>query len=65
MGSEMCIRDRAQLLKLSEQERLYVMGIIDRQGDDYQPIPLQIERVDGPLVDAVTEQKGVGMRWLE
>lgn len=55
----------AQLLKLSGEETLYVTAPFDRYNDEYQPIPLHIERADGPLADAEAEDKGIGMRWNE
>ena len=54
-----------QLLKLSEEKTLYVTSPFDRYSDEYQPIPLQIARVDGPLADAEAEEKGIAMRWSE
>lgn len=57
----------AQILALSQQETVYVTGMLDRytKEGDYQPIPLHIERVDGPTQNAEAVQKDVYMRWLE
>ncbi|WP_278912771.1 DUF7309 domain-containing protein [Deinococcus wulumuqiensis] len=55
----------AQVLALSQRETVYVIDMLNRFGDDDQHTPLDIAQVDGPMQDAVVEEKGVAMRWLE
>lgn len=55
----------AQVLALSQRETVYVTDMMNRFGDDYQHVALDIAQVDGPMQDAAVEEKGVAMRWLD
>lgn len=55
----------AQVLALSQRETVYVIDMLNRFGDDYRHVPLDIAQVDGPMQDAAVEEKGVAMRWLD